>query len=65
MYEYKFVKVAAAFSGSRVDAAGYEKTVAEYAADGWRLVQIFVANPAAIPSDYQLILERPAPGQAA
>ncbi|MBA3826340.1 MAG: DUF4177 domain-containing protein, partial [Ktedonobacterales bacterium] len=31
----------------------------EYARQGWRLVQIFVAQPATVTSEFVLILERP------
>ena len=65
MYEYKFVGVAASYRGSKSETSGYESVVAKYAEDGWRLVQIFVPNAAAVPSEYQLIFERRQPGQAA
>jgi Domain of unknown function (DUF4177) len=35
--------------------------IAERARDGWRLVQVFVPNPAAVPSAYELIFERQPP----
>ncbi|MER3482228.1 MAG: DUF4177 domain-containing protein [Meiothermus sp.] len=59
MYEYKFVRVPVKFTRSNVlDPATYTEAVTEHAAQGWRLVQILVENPAASVSEYVLIFER-------
>ena len=53
-FEYKF---------ERVDVLrnpqAYQEKIAEHAGEGWRLTQVFVETPAAMPSEYVLILERP------
>ncbi|MBF6595010.1 MAG: DUF4177 domain-containing protein [Thermaceae bacterium] len=59
MYNYKFVRVAVNYLRDGIDAHTYQAVVEEHAREGWRLVQIFVENPAAIPSEYVVILERP------
>ncbi|MBD3886027.1 DUF4177 domain-containing protein [Phormidium tenue FACHB-886] len=59
MFEYKFVKAPVAYGRSNlIELTACEPVVAEYATQGWRLVQIVVANPTATPSEYVLILER-------
>lgn len=54
-YEYDFVPV-----DVRRDATAYRAVAAERARDGWRLVQVHIEVPAAIPSEVVLVLERPA-----
>jgi len=59
MFEYKTVRCPAQFSRSgKIDPANYEQTIQQHAKEGYRLVQIFLENPAAIPSEYVLIFER-------
>lgn len=59
MFEYKFVKAPISFSReNEVQIAACEAVVTEYAVQGWRLVQILVANPSVTPSEYNLIFER-------
>jgi hypothetical protein len=61
-YEYKFVKVAlkTGWLGEN-PTQDYQDLVAQHAADGWRLVQVFA--PATIgvgkAAFFELILERP------
>nr|WP_290225514.1 DUF4177 domain-containing protein [Trichocoleus desertorum] len=58
MFEYKFVKAPVAYGNSNeIEVTACENVVAEHASQGWRLVQILVANPAVIPSEYVLIFE--------
>lgn len=59
MYEYRFETV-----DLRGRPTGYQGVVAQRALEGWRLVQILVEIPAAVPSSYVLVLERPAPAAA-
>jgi hypothetical protein len=59
MYEYKFVRVPVKYLRDGMDPQTYQTAVEEHARDGWRLVQVLVENPAAIPTEYVLILERP------
>lgn len=59
LLEYEFVRSDVVWKrGVVVDAEGYQSIVRERAADGWRLVQILVENPAASVSEYVLIFER-------
>lgn len=53
-YEYRFEAV-----DVRQDARKYQRVAADRADDGWRLVQVLVEVPAAVPSEYVLVLERP------
>ena len=53
-FEYMFDEVDA-----RKDVRAYQRQVASRAAEGWRLVQILVELPAAVPGAYVLVLERP------
>ncbi|MCW3798475.1 hypothetical protein OMW55_11730 [Sphingomonas sp. BN140010] len=41
----------------RTDPQAYQAAVASHAANGWRLVQVHVEMPAAIPASVVLILE--------
>lgn len=59
MFEYKFAKASIAFSRGIIQLTACERVVAEHAAQGWRLVQILVAVPASMPTEYDLIFERP------
>lgn len=54
-YEYKFEAV-----DIRKAPQAYQDRTRELAADGWRLVQVLVELPAAVPSEFVLILEREA-----
>ncbi len=58
MYEYCFVDSPVEWEKGRTKAETYQLVVNEYAAKGWRLVQIFVPVPAAVPTKYELIFER-------
>lgn len=53
-FEYRFEVV-----DIRTDSLAYQSAVVRFAEDGWRLVQILVEVPAAVPSEYVLVLERP------
>ncbi|MCW3796910.1 DUF4177 domain-containing protein [Sphingomonas sp. BN140010] len=52
-YEYHFDNV-----DVRTDPQAYQAAIASHAANGWRLVQVHVQMPAAIPALVVLILER-------
>jgi hypothetical protein len=52
-YEYRFEDV-----DVRQDSKAYQHTVETLAAEGWRLVQVHVEMPAAVPASVVLILER-------
>ena len=54
-YEYDFVPV-----DVRRDRTAYRAVAAERARAGWRLVQVHVEVPAAMPTEVILVLERPA-----
>lgn len=54
-HEYEFLPV-----DVRRDPTAYRAVAAERAAQGWRLVQVLVEVPAAVPAEVVLILERPA-----
>jgi Domain of unknown function (DUF4177) len=59
MYEYIFIRSPVKVGkAGKFDPASYQSVIEEHAAQGWRLVQIFIDNPAAIPSEYVIILER-------
>jgi hypothetical protein len=58
MLEYRFVRVAAVHDPRRSATALVEEQVQSLAADGWRLVQVLVEQPAAMANDYVLIMER-------
>lgn len=55
MLEYRFEEVDA-----RRDPRLYREVASERALEGWRLVQVLVETPAAMPAAYVLVLERPA-----
>jgi len=64
-FEYEFVRlgegqVSALFGPQNKARKGYQEVVHEYAADGWRLVQIFAPGVAAFGAAkyYELIFER-------
>lgn len=60
MFEYQFLNVAAEVGKATKDKRPlYQQTIQAQAAHGWRLVQVFVPVPAAVPSEYVLIFERP------
>lgn len=65
MFEYTFVTSPVKWEGSKIDPTGYRETVTRHAEEGWRLVQVFVQVPAAVPSQYELIFERPRGGKTA
>lgn len=54
MLEYDFVPV-----DVRRDRTAYRAVVAEKARAGWRLVQVLIEVPAAVPTEVVLVLERP------
>ena len=61
-YEYKFVRLGEGFFGVRKAAErDYRQLIVQYAAEGWRLVQIFAPATAGYGDAkyYELILERP------
>jgi Domain of unknown function (DUF4177) len=57
MYEYKFVHHAVSYAKGQMRPS-YETVVHAHAAEGWRLVQIFIAQPASMTSAVELIFER-------
>lgn len=61
MYEYTIVryevKYGAGVSPDPIDE--YRGLIDEYAAQGWRFVQIFAPQLPAVPDYYELIFERP------
>lgn len=59
MFEYEFVPCRSRFEGASMSVAPVREMVEAKACEGWRLVQVLVLNPAAIPSQYELIFERP------
>jgi hypothetical protein len=60
MFEYAFVQVTLTFIRSnKIDRSSYQSVIEENAKNGWRLVQVLVETPAAMPSEYTLIFERP------
>ena len=59
MFEYTFARVPVTYQGGRPSPEDYRATVVEHANAGWRLVQVLVLNPAAVPAEYELIFERP------
>ncbi|MFE8697379.1 DUF4177 domain-containing protein [Cytobacillus sp. FJAT-53684] len=58
MYEYKFVET---YLGSFFSSPQHQETIHEYAADGWRLVQVLPTeyNGNGKPLGYEIIFERP------
>jgi hypothetical protein len=60
VYEYKFAECAARFERGAASVAPVREVVERHARDGWRLVQVLVTNPAAVPTRYEVIFERPA-----
>jgi len=61
-YEYAFEIVPMTIGVDGLPALpAHRAVIAERARDGWRLVQVFVSNPAAVPSAYELIFERQPP----
>jgi len=60
-YEYKFVRLGEGWLGARRKAGlEYQKQIRQYAAEGWRLVQVFAPGMGAYGAAkyYELILER-------
>lgn len=55
-FEYTFERVAV-----RHDTKSYQEVIKSRAAEGWRLVQVLVEVPAAVPQEYIIVLERAAP----
>ena len=61
-YEYKFGRLGEGWLVAGKDARlSYRETVHRYAADGWRLVQVFAPGVGAYGASkyYELIFERP------
>ena len=60
-YEYKFVRLGEGIMAARKAAReGYIETVHKYAAEGWRLIQLFAPGIGGYGAAkyYELILER-------
>ena len=60
-YEYKFVRLGEGFLGVRKSGrVEYQAKIAEYARDGWRLVQVFAPGIGGYgcAKYFELILER-------
>lgn len=59
-YEYKFEKIKLGWFASKSNR-DYHDIIAQYARDGWRLVQIFAPGIGiyGAPTYYELIFERP------
>ena len=60
-YEYKFVRMGEGWTAARKAAKfGYQEAVHKYAAEGWRLVQIFAPGIGGYGASkyYELVLER-------
>ncbi|MFJ7735599.1 DUF4177 domain-containing protein [Lysinibacillus sp. NPDC097287] len=57
MYEYKFVQT---HLGGIFREAKHRETIEQYAAQGWRLVQVLPIsyNQHGKPTDYEIIFER-------
>lgn len=62
MFEYLFITCPVEYRRGEPDAAAYRRIIEDQARQGWRLVQVFVPIPAAQPSQYELIFERPKDG---
>ena len=58
MYEYQFVDCPAQVKGHQFMADALRQVIETQSKAGWRLVQVLVLNPAAIPTTYQVIFER-------
>lgn len=60
MYEYKIIKINLGGIFNAVPKEEYTKVIAEYASQGWRLVQIFAPGVAnnGLPKYYDVIFER-------
>ena len=52
-YEYRFDLIKTSLGSS-----GYQDAVQAAAAEGWRLLQIFIEQPAVVATSYILVLER-------
>ncbi|HSH02966.1 MAG TPA: DUF4177 domain-containing protein [Anaerolineae bacterium] len=66
MYEYEFVKINAStsFFTNTEPADDYQEIVRNYAANGWRFVQMItpsISSNRAQPTHYELVFERPLP----
>ncbi len=62
MFEYDFVTCPVEYTRNKPSAEAHRALIRERAAAGWRLVQIFILMPAAVPCEYELIFERRAGG---
>lgn len=61
-YEYKFVRLGEGrLQVKKLGRETYQDVVHQYAAEGWRLVQLFAPGTGAYgaPKYYELVLERP------
>lgn len=58
MYDYEFVKCPVEYRWGKPSADAYRAEVLDRARRGWRLVQIFIPNPASVPTEYELIFEK-------
>ncbi len=58
MEQIQFVRVKVRYVGGRIDPACYEDAVRAHATQGWRLVQIFIENPAAVADEYVLVMAK-------
>lgn len=59
--KYRFERVPATHTPNAHPGDLIEPRIHSLAAEGWRLVQVLVENPASVPSDYLLILEKGSP----
>jgi hypothetical protein len=66
-YTYKFVRLPVNVAAPRAQHPhhpSYEEVIAAHAAQGWRFVQLIQENPSAVPAEYVLVFEQPAPPAA-
>ena len=61
--QYKFVRVPVVHQPGGPATALLEQKVHELAREGWRLVQVLVEIPAAVPTEYVVIVEREGEGE--
>lgn len=58
-YTYTFVTIPVTIGTTRPKHPTYQDVIEQYAEQGWRFVQLVIDNPAAVPTEYVLIFERP------
>ena len=59
-YEYRFERIE-----TSLGSVGYQDAVQTAAREGWRLIQLFIEQPAIVATSYVLVLERPLRNQIA